>query len=80
MKKIKAIYYILEDISEGQEHGFEAIVPALNNGIVYGASIQEIEEGVKFGLKNEKISYQKLICCQIVKKSKLTPKFQVSAV
>lgn len=64
MKKLKTVYYILEDISEGKEPGFEAIVPILDNGIVFGASIEEIEEGIKFGLKNEKIAYQELVCCK----------------
>lgn len=69
MKKVKIIYYILENIREGSDQAFEATIPVLNHGIVFGSSIQEIEAGIKFGLENEKISYEKLVCCQVAKTS-----------
>lgn len=49
MKKYKFISYTLHDISNGEKKAFEATVHAPNgeNGIVFGDSQKEIEEGIE---------------------------------
>lgn len=67
MKKIKSVFYILKDIGDGREPGYQAIVPTLHDAQVYGDSIEEVEAGIKGALKYEKISYEKLVGCEIIK-------------
>ena len=54
MKKKKSVLYILKDISNGKKKAFKAIIPEMNNGVVYGSSIKEIEEGIKIAVDYEK--------------------------
>jgi hypothetical protein len=59
-KNIKYRVYI-KDISDAEEKGLKAIIPALNGAIVYGADLREIEKGIilsieyqeKFGKKEK---------------------------
>jgi len=54
MKKRQSALYFLEDISNGRGKAFKAVIPELNNGIVFGKSIKEIEEGIKCAFEFEK--------------------------
>jgi len=54
MKKNQSVLYILKDISDGKKKAFKAIIPEMNNGVVYGSCIKEIEKGIKMAVEFEK--------------------------
>ena len=51
-KHIKYGVYI-KDLSETDEKGLKAIIPALNGAIVYGADFKEIEKGILLSIEYE---------------------------
>lgn len=53
MKSTKSIPYILEEIREGKEKGYKAIIPSAGNAVVLGKSLKEIETGVRYAYKYE---------------------------
>lgn len=51
----KAIEYdfLVHNISEEDQQGYMAIIPAFNNAIVFGDDLDELEEGVRFTIETE---------------------------
>lgn len=45
--------FLVHNISEGQEHGYMAIIQAFNNAIVFGKDLKELEEGIAFSIDTE---------------------------
>jgi hypothetical protein len=66
-KSIKAVHYIIEKVGKPAAKHYQASIPLLNDSIVSADSLGEIEEGLKALLYYEKISYEKLIGCEIIK-------------
>ena len=53
-KLVSAKYYFtIENISEGEQTGYMAVVPAFNNSLVFGDSLTELEEGLEFLIQSE---------------------------
>lgn len=55
MKHRKAIqyYYYAHSISEGAMLAYEAIIPAFDNAVVFGDSLEELEKGIRFAISSE---------------------------
>lgn len=46
--------YFIEDISENaDEPAFKATIPALNNGVVFGENLKEVEKGIRTAIAAE---------------------------
>ncbi|MBI2639206.1 toxin-antitoxin system HicB family antitoxin [Candidatus Peregrinibacteria bacterium] len=45
--------YYVHSISEDDEPAYEAIIPAFDNAIVFGDSLEELERGVRFSIDAE---------------------------
>lgn len=56
MKKIEYIY-LVQDISEGKKRSYKAYIPAFN-AIVYGDSLENLEDGISFSI-NDEIKHRK---------------------
>ncbi|MCC7197070.1 hypothetical protein IT413_02620 [Candidatus Peregrinibacteria bacterium] len=54
-RKYKSLYYMLEDISDGQEKGFAANVINID-AVVMGENIKELEEGLEMLIEDSKLS------------------------
>lgn len=70
-RRVKAVYYIIEKVDKPAAKHYQVSIPLLNDSIVSAYSLGEIEEGLKALLYYEKISYEKLIGCEIIKTKKL---------
>lgn len=46
MKKIK-FRFLVTDLSEGKKKAYKAVIPDLDNAIVYGSSLEELKQGVQ---------------------------------
>lgn len=54
-KKNKIIQYdyFVHPVHEDDQPAYKAIIPAFNNAIVYGETMQELEEGIRFAIESE---------------------------
>lgn len=60
-KNIPIVYdYYVHSISEDNESAYEAIVPAFDNAIVFGDTLEELEKGVRFTIDSEIAERKKL--------------------
>lgn len=55
MKTITPIQYdyYVHSISEDDESAYEAIIPAFDNAVVFGDTLSELEEGIRFTIDSE---------------------------
>lgn len=55
MKKKPPIQYdyYVHSISEDDEAAYEAIIPAFDNAIVFGDTLEELEKGIRFTIDSE---------------------------
>lgn len=62
MKKKKPIAYdyYVHSISGDNEPAYEAIIPAFDNAVVFGDSLEELEKGVRFTVDSEIVERKKL--------------------
>ena len=44
--------YIIHNISNGDETAYKAVIPAFH-GVVFGANLSELEEGISLAIKEE---------------------------
>mgnify|MGYP001616938387 CR=1 FL=1 len=51
-KPIEYDYYVHSLYEDGQP-AYKAIIPALDNAVVYGDTLEELEEGVAFTIESE---------------------------
>lgn len=52
--------YFVEDISEnGNEPAFKATIPTLNNSVVFGENLKEIEKGIRTSIAAERENREK---------------------
>lgn len=66
---------IIEDISEGTEKGYMAIIPYLKNSLVFGENLMELAEGIELTIdlaKKGNIGKKKKITVQKVTRPSLT--------
>ena len=45
--------YYVHSIGDQKEAAYRAIIPSFNNAIVYGDTLEELEEGVRFTIESE---------------------------
>lgn len=45
--------YYVHSVSEDNTEAYEAIVPAFDNAIVFGDTLEELEKGVRFTIESE---------------------------
>ena len=45
--------YLVSFIGSEDDPAYKAIIPAFNNAIVFGDSLEELEDGVAFGIETE---------------------------
>lgn len=81
MKKKTPIQYdyYVHSISEDDEAAYEAIIPAFNNAVVFGDTLEELEEGIRFTIESEifELKKQQKPIPEPEKKSKFTGKILV---
>lgn len=54
MKKTPIAYdYLVHSISEDGTQAYKAIIPAFNNAIVFGDTLEELEDGIRFTIESE---------------------------
>lgn len=81
-RKYKSLYYVLEDISEGQEKAFAANVINID-AVVMGKDMKELEEGLEMLLedtRSTKISTNKKIDIKVELKKSSTGKLSVKKI
>lgn len=62
MKKTKAPIhydYYVHSISEDGTNAYKAIIPAFEDAVVYGDTLEELEEGVRFTISSEILERKK---------------------
>lgn len=52
-------FYSMQNISDDETTAYEAIIPAFNNALIFGGSLEELEEGIRFMIKSEIKDYKK---------------------
>lgn len=52
--------YYVHSIGEGNEQAYKAIIPAFDDAVVYGDTLEELEEGIRFTIKHEISDRKKL--------------------
>lgn len=45
--------YLVHSITEDDTPAYKAIIPAFDNAIVYGDSLPELEDGIRFAIESE---------------------------
>lgn len=54
MSKTPILYdYFVHPISEDESGAYKAIIPAFDNAVVYGKTLSELEEGIRFTISSE---------------------------
>ncbi len=51
-KKIEYDYYV-HSVGEGGDAAYKALIPAFDNAVVFGDSLKELEEGIRFTIDSE---------------------------
>lgn len=60
MKKSPIAYdYYVHSISEDNKPAYEAVIPAFDNAVVFGDTLEELEKGVRFTIESEIVEREK---------------------
>lgn len=51
--------YLVHTLTDCDDVGYEATIPALDNAVVYGGNVRELEEGIRFAIDSERILRKK---------------------
>lgn len=58
-KPIQYDYYV-HSISDDNEQAYEAIIPAFDDAVIFGDTLEELEEGIRFTIDSEIAERKKL--------------------
>lgn len=57
--KRKYLSIIIENISDGEENGYMATIPELNNSIVFGCNLKELYDGIDMAMEDVEKYFKK---------------------